>query len=111
MLTLHKTDDAVPLVGMYHTAYKSGKLGAKSTQRPKKKVDTVYFTHDLADDNTNSASARGVLHLHKDELKKEMHIANHEFDELCDMIDDDREPEHGGTTTGTSGTRTTSCSS
>jgi len=97
MLTLHKTDDAVPLVGMYQTVYTSGKLGAKSTQRPKKKVDTVYFTHDLTDDNTNSASARGVLLLHKDELKKEMHIANHEFDELCDMIDDDREPEHDHT--------------
>ena len=45
MLTLVKTEDAVPIVGIYE--------GKKS----KKPRETVYFTHDTEKDNQNVANA------------------------------------------------------
>ena len=51
MLTLVKTDDAVPIVSIY--------------SKSKKPDDTVYFTHETKKDNQNVAKADGVLHLHK----------------------------------------------
>ena len=49
MLTLVKTKDAVPIVGIYE-----GKKNRKPTE-------TVYFTHDFKKDNQNVAKAEGVL--------------------------------------------------
>ena len=49
MLTLVKTKDAVPIVGIY---------SGKKAKRPD---ETVYFTHDTKKDNQNVASAAGVL--------------------------------------------------
>ena len=93
MLTLHRTDDAVPLVDIFESKYHGkGKLAAKTGQRAKKSSGTVYFTHEMADENGLSADAAGVLQLHRDTLKKEMHLAQPEFDAICKMIDRDDEP-------------------
>ena len=83
MLTLVKTKDAVPIVGIYE-----GKKNRKPTE-------TVYFTHDFKKDNQNVAKAEGVLHLHKSELKKEFHMNETDFKEACRMIDAEEEPEQG----------------
>ena len=81
MLTLVKTDDAVPIVSIY-----SGK-------KSKKPDDTVYFTHETKKDNQNVAKAAGVLHLHKNELKREFRLNEGDFKEVCRMIDAEEEPE------------------
>ena len=65
MLTLVKTKDAVPIVGIYE---------GKKNRKP---VETVYFTQD----NQNVAKASGVLHLHKSELKKEFR-SKHSAEEI-----------------------------
>ena len=83
MLTLVKTKDAVAIVGIYR--------GKKN----KKPESTVYFTHDLDKDKQNVAAAAGVLHLHKSELKKEFHLNDSDFREVCRMIDAEEEPEQG----------------
>ena len=83
MLTLVKTKDAVPIVGIYE---------GKKNRKP---VETVYFTHEFAKDNQNVAKASGVLHLHKSELKKEFHMNESDFKEACRMIDAEEEPEQG----------------
>ena len=82
MLTLVKSDDAVPIVGIY---------GAKN----KKPEATVYFTHDMQKDNQNVATAAGVLQLHKSEIKREFHMNDEDFKEVCRMIDAEEEPEQG----------------
>jgi len=83
MLTLVKTKDAVPIVGIY---------SGKKTKRPD---EMVYFTHDTKKDNQNVASAAGVLHLHKPEIKREFRLNEADFKEVCRMIDDEEEPEQG----------------
>jgi len=83
MLTLVKTKDAVPIVGIYR--------GRKN----KKPEATVYFTHELDKDKQNVAAAQGVLHLHKSEFKKEFHLNDGDFKEVCRMIDAEEEPEIG----------------
>ena len=80
MLTLVKTDDATPIVGIY-----SGK-----NKRPDQ---TVYFTHETEKGNQNVADAEGVLHLHRRELKKEFKLNDADFKEVCRMIDAEEEPE------------------
>ncbi len=80
MLTLVKTADAVPIVSIY-----SGKS--------KKPNDTVYFTHETKKDNQNVAKADGVLHLHKNELKREFRLNESDYKEVCRMIDAEEEPE------------------
>jgi hypothetical protein len=81
MLTLVKTADAVSIVGIY---------GPTKGRKP---VETVYFTHETEPDNQNSAPAEGVLHLHKGALKKEFHLNDPDFKEVCRMIDEEDEPE------------------
>ena len=81
MLTLVKTADAVPIVSIY-----SGK-------KSKKPDDTVYFTHETKKDNQNVAKAAGVLHLHKNELKREFRLNDADYKEVCRMIDAEEEPE------------------
>ena len=83
MLTLVKTKDAVPIVGIYR--------GTKN----KKPENTVYFTHEMDKDKQNVAPAAGVLHLHKSGLKKEFHLNDGDFAEVCRMIDAEEEPEQG----------------
>lgn len=83
MLTLVKTKDAVPIVGIYR--------GTKN----KTPEHTVYFTHDLDPAKQNVAPAAGVLHLHKKSLKKEFHLNDSDFAEICRMIDANQEPEKG----------------
>jgi hypothetical protein len=83
MLTLVKTEDAVPIVGIY------------STKRAKKPDDTVYFTHNTDKDNQNVAKAEGVLHLHRNQLKREFRLNEADFQEVCRMIDAEEEPEQG----------------
>ena len=83
MLTLVKTEEAVPIVGIY------------STKRSKKPDDTVYFTHNTDKDNQNVAKAEGVLHLHRNELKREFRLNDADFQEVCRMIDAEEEPEQG----------------
>lgn len=80
MLTLVKTADAVPIVGIYGGKKKGGPSA------------TVYFTHEMSEDNQNVASAQGVLHLHKSELKKEHRLNDGDFTEICRMIDAQEEP-------------------
>ena len=82
MLTLVKSDDAVPIVGIYGT-------------KNKKPEATVYFTHDMQKDNQNVATAAGVLQLHKSEIKREFHMNDEDFKEVCRMIDAEEEPEQG----------------
>jgi len=83
MLTLVKTKDAVPIVGIY---------SGKKTKRPD---EMVYFTHDTKKDNQNMASAAGVLHLHKSEIKREYRLNDSDYEEVCRMIDEEEEPEQG----------------
>ena len=83
MLTLVKTKDAVPIVGIY---------SGKKSKRPD---ETVYFTHDTKKDNQNVASAAGVLHLHKSEIKREYRLNDSDYEEVCRMIDEEEEPEQG----------------
>jgi len=83
MLTLVKTKDAVPIVGIYR--------GTKN-KRPE---HTVYFTHDMDKDKMNVGPAAGVLHLHKSALKKEYRLNDADFAEICRMIDAEEEPEQG----------------
>ena len=59
MLTLVKTADAVPLVGIYEVPEKKpgSKLLGKLQAAKKKQVGTVYFTHEL-DQNWISRTCR-----------------------------------------------------
>ena len=83
MLTLVKSEGAVPIVGIYQ-----GK-------RNKKPVATVYFTHEINEEDQNVAPCAGVLQLHKNGVKKELHLNDGDFAEVCRMIDANEEPEQG----------------
>ena len=84
MLTLHESKGAVPIVGIYD---------GKQTKK-RKALHTVYFTHDLNEETGNVGAASGLLHLHKASIKKELHLNETDFKEICRMIDADEEPEH-----------------
>ena len=71
MLTLIKSEGAVPIVGIYR-----GK-------RNKRAAATVYFTHNINEEDQNVAPAAGVLHLHKSSIKKELHLNEADFKEIC----------------------------
>ena len=81
MLTLVESKDAVPIIGIYRG------------QKNKKPERTVYFTHDMTKETENVAPAAGVLFLHRASLKKELHINDESFGEICRMIDAEEEPE------------------
>jgi len=83
MLSLQRTPDAVEIVGIYK--------GTKGLKR-RKPSSSVYFTHTEDEEQGNVAPARGVLHLHRDAIKKELHINQREFHDICDMLDADEEP-------------------
>ena len=55
MLTLVQTKDAIPLLDIYAAG------NEKKTSARKKRLGTVYFTHDMQKDNQNVATAAGVL--------------------------------------------------
>ena len=84
MLSLQKSKDATDIVGIYR-----GKKGYKR----RKPTATAYFTHSDDTDHGNMAPAAGVLQLHRDAIKKELHINQPEFKEICSMLDDDEEPD------------------
>ena len=84
MLTLQKDGDAQELVGIYNKSNKSRKPEA-----------TVYFTHDMNSEKENIALAAGVLDLHRVSLKKIHKISQGSFIRICDMLDNDEEPEVG----------------
>ena len=88
MLTLVRTNDAVPLVSIFERSTKKN-AGAHK----KKKLGTVYFTHESDPEKSNVSDASGVLTLHKTFLKKENHINDYEFDEITTMLDADEEPD------------------
>ena len=88
MLTLVRTNDAVPLVSIFERSTKKN-AGAHK----KKKLGTVYFTHESDPEKSNVSDASGVLSLHKAFLKKENHINDYEFDEIAAMLDADEEPD------------------
>ena len=83
MLTLVKSADAIPIVGIYR--------GKKN----KKPDATVYFTHQISEENQNIAPAAGVLHLHKNDVKKDLHLNEADYKEVCRMIDASEEPDQG----------------
>ena len=83
MLSLTKSSDATEIVGIYS--------GTKGHKRRKPKA-IVYFTHSDDTDQGNMAPAKGVLHLHRDAIKKELHINEPEFRTICTMLDDEEEP-------------------
>ena len=83
MLTLVKSADAIPIVGIYR--------GKKN----KKPDATVYFTHQISEENQNIAPAAGVLHLHKKDVKKDLHLNEADYKEVCRMIDASEEPDQG----------------
>ena len=60
MLTLVRTNDAVPLVSIFERSSKKN-AGAHK----KKKLGTVYFTHESDPEKSNVSDASGVLTLHK----------------------------------------------
>ena len=84
MLSLQKSKDATDIVGIYR-----GKKGYKR----RKPTATAYFTHSDDTDHGNMAPAAGVLQLHRDAIKKELHINQPEFKEICSMLDDNEEPD------------------
>ena len=83
MLTLDKDETATPVVGIYH----------ESQKNPKKPSKMVYFSHNIDEDRSNTADAEGVLHLHRDFLKKKNLVNDEGFSEVCKMIDEDVEPD------------------
>jgi flagellar biosynthesis GTPase FlhF len=95
MLTLVKTKDAVALVNIYEIPERDpgSKMHEKRQAAKKKQVGTVYFTHDMDAKNSNVSEAAGVLGMHKEHLKKQTHISEHEFDEIAQMLDDEEEPD------------------
>ena len=54
-----------------------------------------YFTHSLKDDNKNDAPCAPTLTLHRSHIKKVNQISEHEYHEICKMIDTGEEPEVG----------------
>ena len=86
MLTLVKegknANAIVPIVG----------ATAKARARP---IATVYFTHNLKEDNKNDAPAAATLTLHRSHIKKVNQISENEYTEICKMIDVGEEPEVG----------------
>ena len=56
MLTLQKTSDAVPIVGIYQN---------NKAMKRRKPEALVYFTHEDNEDTGNVGAAKGVLHLHR----------------------------------------------
>lgn len=84
MLSLQKSDDSVAIVDIFK--------GTKGNKRRKPHA-TVFFTHVEDEMHENVAPAKGVLHLHKNVIKKDLHINDREFNDICEMLDDDEEPE------------------
>ncbi len=84
-LTLEKVDKATEVVSIF-------RRDNKTSRHP---LSTVYFNHNVRNEDQNHAPARGVLELHKDFLQKKNQINSEEFDDVCDMIDDEQEPELG----------------
>ena len=84
MLSLQKSDDAVLIVGIYK--------GTKGYKRRKPQA-AVYFTHSEDQDHGNMAPAAGVLQLHREAIKKELHINQSEFKEICALLDGEEEPD------------------
>ena len=70
-----------------------GNLQGTKGNRRRKPHATVYFTHTDDEQSGNVAPAKGVLHLHKGDLKKELHINEREFNEICEMLDNEEEPD------------------
>ena len=60
-----------------------------------KPLATVYFTHNLKDDNKNDAPCAPTLTLHRSHIKKVNQISEHEYHAICKMIDTGEEPEIG----------------
>ena len=83
MLTLDKDDPSTPVVGIYH----------ESQKNPKKPSKMVYFSHQGDEDRSNTADAEGVLHLHRQHLKKKNQVNDEGFSEVCKMLDEDLEPD------------------
>ena len=84
-LTLEKLQHGNKVVQMF-------RRDNKTSRHP---VSTVYFNHNVSRHQENHAPAQGVLELHKDFLKKKNQINSEEFDEVCEMIDEEQEPEIG----------------
>ena len=84
MLTLQKTSDAVPIVGIYQN---------NKAMKRRKPEALVYFTHEDNEDTGNIGAAKGVLHLHRASIKKELHLNETDYQDVCAMLDDDEEPE------------------
>ena len=82
-LTLEDSAGATKVVGMY-------KRDSDTSKRP---AATVYFSHDVSEEACNYAEAAGVLELHKDYLQKKNHINSQEFAEICELIDEEGEPD------------------
>ena len=95
MLTLVKSDDAVPLLNIYEALEKKpgSKVLDKRQAAKKKLLGTVFFTHELDPDKQNVSDAAGVLALHKEYLKKENHVSDYEFQEITQLLDDEQEPD------------------
>ena len=83
MLTLEKSDHATVVVSMF-------RKGSETSKRP---PQTVYFSHNVSAENENTAEAAAVLDLHRTFLKKKNQINEEDFKEICDLIDDDAEPD------------------
>lgn len=83
MLSLQKSEDAVAIIGIFK--------GTKGNKRRKPHA-TVYFTHADDEMHGNVAPAKGVLQLHKNAIKKQLHINDREFNEICEMLDSEDEP-------------------
>ena len=83
MLTLQKGPHTQFLVGIY-----------EGTNR-KTPIARVHYTHDMRDENLNSAPVEGVLEMHRVSIKNENRINDQEFDEIAAMIDDNEEPAVG----------------
>ena len=83
MLTLQKGAHTQFLVGIYE---------GKGRKTP---IARVHYTHDMRDENLNSAPVEGVLEMHRVTIKNENRINDQEFDEIAEMIDDNEEPAVG----------------
>ncbi len=68
------------------------KTTGKKRTRP---VATVYFSHNMKDDNKNVAPAKPTLTLHRSHIKKHNQISEQEYTHICEMIDSLEEPDVG----------------
>ena len=67
----------------------------RTGKRSKRPIATVYFTHNMKEDNKNTAPCAATLTLHRSHIKRTNQVSEGEYKEICQMIDKEQEPDVG----------------